>query len=75
MIINPENFIKYRESRLMSKGDLALACDLSWQTITVIEHGRPVTPRTIRRVLKGLNLSVDDAYRLGILDDPQPEKE
>ncbi|RJO63409.1 MAG: XRE family transcriptional regulator [Myxococcales bacterium] len=54
------NVQKIREQKLMSKAELARRCGLSVLTIDRLERGLPCRMDTMRKVIIGLGLSLDD---------------
>ena len=49
-----------RESFLMSKAELAKMANLSVETLTRIEHGKPCRVETKRKILLALGLKLSD---------------
>ena len=49
-----------RESFLISKAELARIANLSVETLTRIEHGKPCRMETKRKILLGLGLKLSD---------------
>lgn len=49
-----------RESLLISKAELAKMANLSVETLTRIEHGKPCRMETKRKILLGLGLKLSD---------------
>ena len=49
-----------RESFLISKAELARMANLSVETLTRIEHGKPCRMKTKRKILLGLGLKLSD---------------
>ncbi len=55
---------KIRESRLMSKSELAREANVSPITITRIEEGKPCRMETKRKILLALGYSLSDAKKI-----------
>ena len=53
-----------RESFLISKAELARIANLSVETLTRIEHGKPCRMETKRKILLGLGLKLSDRNRV-----------
>ncbi|HAY40505.1 MAG TPA: XRE family transcriptional regulator [Desulfobacteraceae bacterium] len=53
-----------RESFLMSKAELAKMANLSVETLTRIEHGKPCRVETKRKILIALGLKLSDRDRV-----------
>ena len=66
--VNGERLAQYRKSRMLSIRDLALKADLSWNTVHRLERGKRVSTRSVRKAFRALGVSVDDAYRIDVLD-------
>ena len=59
------NFLRQiRESFLMSKAELAKMANLSVETLTRIEHGKPCRVETKRKILIALGLKLSDRDRV-----------
>jgi DNA-binding XRE family transcriptional regulator len=58
------NVRNIRESRLMSKSELAKAADLSIPTIDRVEKGFSCRMETKRKIIKALGLSLDERDRV-----------
>jgi DNA-binding XRE family transcriptional regulator len=53
-----------RESFLISKAELARRADLSVDTLTRIEHGKPCRIETKRKILFALGLKLSDRKKI-----------
>jgi DNA-binding XRE family transcriptional regulator len=53
-----------RESFLISKAELARMADLSVDTLTRIEHGKPCRIETKRKILIALGLKLSDRKKV-----------
>lgn len=53
-----------RESFLISKAELAKMANLSVETLTRIEHGKPCRVETKRKILIALGLKLSDRERV-----------
>jgi DNA-binding XRE family transcriptional regulator len=53
-----------RESFLISKAELARMADLSVDTLTRIEHGKPCRIETKRKILFALGLKLSDRKKI-----------
>ena len=53
-----------RESYLISKAELARMADLSVDTLTRIEHGKPCRIETKRKILFALGLKLSDRGKI-----------
>jgi DNA-binding XRE family transcriptional regulator len=53
-----------RESFLISKAELARIANLSVETLTRIEHGKPCRMETKRKILLGLGLKLSDRNKV-----------
>jgi len=53
-----------RESFLMSKAELARITNLSVETLTRIEQGKPCRMETKRKILLGLGLKLSDRNKV-----------
>jgi len=53
-----------RESFLISKAELARMADLSVDTLTRIEHGKPCRIETKRKILIALGLKLSDREKV-----------
>jgi DNA-binding XRE family transcriptional regulator len=53
-----------RESFLISKAELARMADLSVDTLTRIEHGKPCRIETKRKILLALGLKLSDKKKV-----------
>ena len=62
--LKPNNVRNIRESRLMSKSELAKAADVSIPTIDRVEKGYPCRMETKRKIIKALGLSLDERGRV-----------
>ena len=64
---------KMRLEKNMTIDDLAEKCDVSTQTIKLIEEGRRnfINPKTLYTIANSLNVSSD--YLIGRIDTPVPE--
>ena len=58
--VKPNNVRKIRESKMMSKAELARKTSLSVQTIDRVEKGRYCRLDTKRKILLALGLDLDD---------------
>lgn len=55
---------KIRESFLISKAELARIANLSVETLTRIEDGKPCRMETKRKILLGLGLKLSDRNKV-----------
>jgi predicted transcriptional regulator len=69
MKINGEILRKIREERLVSVSELADWSTVSSQTLYLIERGKQVKIENIRKVLQGLQLSIEEAKAKGLIYD------
>ena len=53
-----------RESFLIGKAELARMADLSVETLTRIEHGKPCRIETKRKILFALGLKLSDSKKI-----------
>jgi transcriptional regulator with XRE-family HTH domain len=58
---------KFRESRLISKHEMARRAQLSVGAVSRFENDAPVRIETVRRVINGLGLSVKEAKARGLI--------
>ena len=65
--LNPNNVRKIRESKMMSKAELARKTGLSVQTVDRVEKGHFCRLDTKRKILLALGLDLDD--RSGVFFD------
>ncbi len=61
---NSNNVKKFRESKLISKAELARKTGLSFQTIDRIERGYPCRLDTKRKIILALGLEFGDRKRV-----------
>ncbi|MDR1546831.1 MAG: helix-turn-helix domain-containing protein [Deltaproteobacteria bacterium] len=61
MKINGPAFQKYREHQLLSVSELAKKSEVSPSVVNNIEQGKPSRLESIRRVIAGLGLTVEEA--------------
>jgi DNA-binding XRE family transcriptional regulator len=57
---------KIRESFLLGKSELARKANLSVETLSRIEHGKPCRIGTKRKILLGLGLNISDLNKVFI---------
>jgi DNA-binding XRE family transcriptional regulator len=69
MKINGAVLKKIREGNLISASKLASLSNISMQTIYLMERGKQVKIENIRKVLEGLELTLDDARAQGLIID------
>jgi len=62
--MNTNSLRKIRESFLISKAELARIANLSVETLTRIEHGKPCRMETKRKILLGLGLKLSDRNKV-----------
>jgi len=62
--LKPNNVRNIRESKLMSKSELAKAADLSIPTIDRVEKGYSCRMETKRKIIKALGLTLDERNRV-----------
>jgi DNA-binding XRE family transcriptional regulator len=62
--LKANNVRNIRESKLMSKSELAKAADLSIPTIDRVEKGYPCRMETKRKIIKALGLTLDERDRV-----------
>ena len=62
--LKPNNVRNIRESRLMSKSELAKAANVSIPTVDRVEKGYPCRMETKRKIIKALGLSLDERDRV-----------
>jgi len=55
---------KIRESLMISKAELARKANLSVETLTRIEHGRPCRMETKRKIIIALGLKLSDKKKV-----------
>jgi transcriptional regulator with XRE-family HTH domain len=67
MFINTEHLIRYRESRLLSRYELARKAGLSPSSVYRIENGLEVSTSTQRKVIVALGLTMETAVAKGVL--------
>jgi len=58
--MNTNSLKEIRESFLISKAELARIANLSVETLTRIEHGKPCRMGTKRKILLALGLKLSD---------------
>jgi len=58
--LKPNNVRNIRESKLMSKSELAKAADLSIPTIDRVEKGHACRMETKRKIITALGLTLDE---------------
>lgn len=61
---NPNNVIKLREAKLMSKAELARKAGISVLTVDRIEKGYPCRLDTKRKIVLALGLKVSEADKV-----------
>lgn len=64
MIVAKNRFREHRLRSLMSMRDLSDASGVALNAICRIEHGRPVRPRTARKLCVALNAEFDDLFEI-----------
>jgi predicted transcriptional regulator len=69
MKVNGAAFKKIRENRLLGPYNLAKRAGISPSIIKSIEQGGTPRLESIRKVLTALDLTVQDAYSMGLLED------
>jgi len=62
--MNKNSLKEIRESFLISKAELARIANLSVETLTRIEHGKPCRMETKRKILLGLGLKLSDRNKV-----------
>jgi DNA-binding XRE family transcriptional regulator len=62
--MNTNSLKEIRESFLISKAELARMADLSVDTLTRIEHGKPCRIETKRKILLALGLKLSDKKKV-----------
>ena len=62
--MNTNSLKEIRESFLISKAELARMADLSVDTLTRIEHGKPCRIETKRKILFALGLKLSDRGKI-----------
>ena len=62
--MNTNSLREIRESFLISKAELARIANLSVETLTRIEHGKPCRMETKRKILLGLGLKLSDRNKV-----------
>jgi DNA-binding XRE family transcriptional regulator len=62
--MNTNSVKEIRESFLISKAELARMADLSVDTLTRIEHGKPCRIETKRKILLALGLKLSDRKKI-----------
>ncbi len=60
--------LEWRKKLLMSRSELARRSGLSIVTITRIENGKPCRMDTMKKILHGLGLSVEDKSKVFLED-------
>jgi transcriptional regulator with XRE-family HTH domain len=70
MKINGSAFMKARESHLLGVLELANKADVTFKTLSRIEKGQSVKLVSLRKVLKALGISIEEALakRMIIMD-------
>jgi transcriptional regulator with XRE-family HTH domain len=71
MKINGTAFVKARESHLLGVLELANKADVTFKTLSRIEKGQSVKLVSLRKVIKALGLTVDEALakRMILMDN------
>ena len=62
--MNTNSLKEIRESFLISKAELARIANLSVETLTRIEHGKPCRMETKRKILLALGLKLSDRTKI-----------
>jgi DNA-binding XRE family transcriptional regulator len=62
--MNTNSVKEIRETFLISKAELARMADLSVDTLTRIEHGKPCRIETKRKILLALGLKLSDRKKV-----------
>jgi len=62
--MNTNSLKEIRESFLISKAELARMANLSVDTLTRIEHGKPCRVETKRKILLALGLKLSDRTKI-----------
>ena len=62
--MNTNSLKEIRESFLISKAELARMANLSVDTLTRIEHGKPCRMETKRKILLALGLKLSDRIKV-----------
>jgi DNA-binding XRE family transcriptional regulator len=62
--MNTNSLKEIRESFLIGKAELARMADLSVETLTRIEHGKPCRIETKRKILFALGLKLSDSKKI-----------
>ncbi|MDR1872004.1 MAG: helix-turn-helix domain-containing protein [Deltaproteobacteria bacterium] len=58
--INFKAIVKERESKLLSRTDLAKMADVSYPTLLKLENGEAVTYACLRKIIEALGFSITD---------------
>jgi transcriptional regulator with XRE-family HTH domain len=71
MKINGNAFVKARESHLLGVLELANRADVTFKTLSRVEKGQSVKRVSLRKVIKALGLTIEEAIakRMVILED------
>lgn len=62
-----DKFIDRRTKMLMNRADLAMRSGVTWNTVQRLEEGYHVRADSLRKILAGLGLTVDQGLELGFL--------
>ena len=73
MRINHGEFAKLRESQLLTRAEVAQRGGVHPTTIARLEEGGNIHLTSLRMVLEGLGLTVDEAVERGLLTFDKPE--
>ncbi|MDR2367921.1 MAG: helix-turn-helix domain-containing protein [Deltaproteobacteria bacterium] len=61
MKINGSSFVKARESHLLGVLELANKADVTFKTLSRVEKGQSVKLVSLRKVIKALGLTIEEA--------------
>jgi transcriptional regulator with XRE-family HTH domain len=73
MKINGNAFVKARESHLLGVLELANKADVTFKTLSRVEKGQSVKLVSLRKVIKALGLTIEEALdkRMIIMEDDE----
>ena len=67
MRIAPVKFVKMRENLLVSRETLGRMCGVSYKTVISVEEGAQSRLETVRKIVNGLGMTVEEAIASGLL--------
>ncbi|MDR0620652.1 MAG: helix-turn-helix domain-containing protein [Deltaproteobacteria bacterium] len=73
MKINGTAFVKARESHLLGVLELANKADVTFKTLSRVEKGQSVKQVSLRKVIKALGLTIEEAFakRMVIMENDE----